>query len=96
MTFGLIDIDSRHNQIWTCRPVGMTIFTLKKTLTFDLDLQIIKKYHKCTYWPWFDGNRLQDYQIRAIMRRDMPFLDLSLAIGGHLGNANKKVPLGEI
>ena len=31
------------------------------------------------------------------MRRDMPFLDMSLAIGGHLGNMQiKKLPLGEI
>ena len=31
------------------------------------------------------------------MRKDKPFLDLSLAIGGHLGNMQiKKLPLGEI
>ena len=31
------------------------------------------------------------------MRRDMPFLDMSLAIGCHLGNMEiKKMPLGEI
>ena len=31
------------------------------------------------------------------MRRDMSFLDLSLAIGGHLGNIQiNKLPLGEI
>ena len=29
------------------------------------------------------------------MRRDMPFLDMSLAIGGHHGNMQiKKLPLG--
>ena len=31
------------------------------------------------------------------MRRDMPLLDMSLAIGGHLGNMQiKKLTLGEI
>ena len=31
------------------------------------------------------------------MRRDMSFFDLSLAIGGHLGNMQiKNLPLGEI
>ena len=31
------------------------------------------------------------------MRRDMPFLDMSLTIGGHLENMQiKKMPLGEI
>ena len=31
------------------------------------------------------------------MRRDMPFLDLSLAFGGHLANMQiRKLPLGEI
>ena len=35
--------------------------------------------------------------MRTNMRGDMSFLDLSLAIGGHLGNMQiKKMSLGEI
>ena len=46
MTFGLIEIDS---EIIKFEHVDMTIFRLKMTLTFDLDLQIILKCHKYTY-----------------------------------------------
>ena len=42
-------------------------------LTFDLDFQIILKFHKFTYGIWFDRNQLQDHQILTSRPRYMSF-----------------------
>ena len=62
------------------------------TLTFDLYFQIILKRNKFTYVLWSDRNRPQDHQL---VPNICQFIDLSQAIGGHLGNMQiKKLPLG--
>ena len=66
-------------------------------LTFDLDFQIIFKCHKFTY-----GSGLIEIDSKIIKFEQVDpnichFIDLILAIGGHLGNMQlKKLPLSKI
>ena len=55
--------------------------------TFDLDSQIVLKCQKFTYGIRFDRNIIKFEQIGPDLCH---FIDLSLAIGGHLGNMQIK------
>ena len=55
-----------------------------------LDFQINLKFHKFTCGIWFDRNRLKVIKFEQVGPDICHFIDLSLAIGGHLGNMQIK------